>query len=235
MIVLAKEIWDFALHREIMITAEYLPGILNVKADQASRFFQDSSEWLLSPKIFRQISHKLGYPSIDLFASRACHQIQSYMSWKPDPQSLAVDVFQQNWQTRGLTYAFPPFSLIGKVVRKVRMEKATSILITPHWPAQSWYNQILEICIRNPLLLTSQEDLLLNPQGEIHPLVENKTLNLMAWTISGKDYLQKAYQQKLQTLSSKPDEEALHLIMNRPGVNGFAGVLANRLIPMDVL
>ena len=38
---------EFALSKEIMLTAEYLPGRLNVKADWAFRSFQDSSEWLL--------------------------------------------------------------------------------------------------------------------------------------------------------------------------------------------
>ena len=39
---LAKEIWDFLLSKQITITAECLPGILNVQADRASRHFQDS-------------------------------------------------------------------------------------------------------------------------------------------------------------------------------------------------
>jgi len=70
MVAIAKDI--FAISREIMITAEYLTGRLNVKADQASRHFQDSSEWLLSPQMFRGICRKLGIPAVDLFASRAC-------------------------------------------------------------------------------------------------------------------------------------------------------------------
>ena len=69
----------------------------------------------------------------------------------------------------------------------------------------------------------------------MHPLVENQTLNLVAWKVSGKDFLQKAYQQGLQTLSSKPGERALELVMNRPGANGFAGVVNDKLIPMSVV
>ena len=59
---------------------------------------------------------------MDLFASRACHQIPSYLSWKADPQSLGADAFQQNWKHRGLLYAFPPFSIIEKVLLKVKTE-----------------------------------------------------------------------------------------------------------------
>ena len=67
MTALAKEIWEFALSQKITITAEYLPGKLNVKADWASRNFQDSSECLLSPKIIQLISQNWGTPDIDLF------------------------------------------------------------------------------------------------------------------------------------------------------------------------
>ena len=55
MTALAKEIWEFALSQKIIITAEYLPGKLNVRADWVSRNFQDSSEWVLSPKVLQMI------------------------------------------------------------------------------------------------------------------------------------------------------------------------------------
>ena len=53
MTVLAKEIWEFGLSQKITITAKNLPGKLNVRADWASRNFQDFSEWLLSPRCFK--------------------------------------------------------------------------------------------------------------------------------------------------------------------------------------
>ena len=33
MTAISKEIWEFALSKEIMLTAEYMPGRLNVRAD----------------------------------------------------------------------------------------------------------------------------------------------------------------------------------------------------------
>ena len=175
MATLARKIWDFSLSRKIMITAEYLPGRLNTEADWVSRHFQDSSEWLLSPRLFHLICKKQGTPSVDLFASRACHKLLLYIAWKADPLSQGIDAFQQNWKVNGLTYAFPPFSLIGKVVKKVKAEAAKMILVTPNWPTQSWFNQILELWIANPLLLPLSQGLLTNAQGQIHPLVENGT------------------------------------------------------------
>ena len=52
--VLSKEIWDYLLEKKITITAEYLPGKLNIQADQESQLVRDSSEWKLNPSIFRK-------------------------------------------------------------------------------------------------------------------------------------------------------------------------------------
>ena len=74
----------FGNSQKIIITAEYLPGKLNVSANWAFRNFQDSSECFLSPKVFQMINRNWVTPEIDLFASRACHQFHTYMAWRPD-------------------------------------------------------------------------------------------------------------------------------------------------------
>ena len=158
MIVISKEIWKFALFKEIMLTAEYLPS-------RYSRNFQDSSEWLLSPRVFQEICVKWGFPELDLFASRACHRIPSCLSWKADPHNLATDAFQQSWKHWGLLYAFPPFSMIEKVLLKVKTEEGDVI---PSWLAQPWYSQVLELSVTEPLLPPQLSDILVNPQGQVH-------------------------------------------------------------------
>jgi len=59
----------------IMITAEYLPGILNREADWESHNVRDFSEWNLKPHIFKNLCKIVGSPTIDLFASRLSNQI----------------------------------------------------------------------------------------------------------------------------------------------------------------
>ena len=117
MIAISKEIWGFALSKGITITAEYLPDRWNVRANWASRNFQDSSEWLISPRVFQEICVKWGFPQLDLFASRAYHQMRSYLSCEEDPHSLATDPFQQSWKHWGLMHAFPPFSMTGSSIK----------------------------------------------------------------------------------------------------------------------
>ena len=51
---LAIELWNYALNRKLIISPIHIPGKLNVLADQKSRIFKDSIEWILNPRIFRR-------------------------------------------------------------------------------------------------------------------------------------------------------------------------------------
>lgn len=168
MIKISKEIWDFLMLHQITITAEYLPGSLNIKADWESRHTEDLAEWKLCPSIFNQISLRVGVPTIDLFASRLSHQVPMYYSWKADPYSIGIDAFCHNWDQKCL-YAFPPFALIHRVLQKVEREHVPLlILITPTWQSQTWYPELLRLSVGNPFLLPLCQDLLKNPKGENH-------------------------------------------------------------------
>ena len=118
-----KEIWDYLLKHQMMLsTAECLPGCLNHQADWELRNQKDSTEWKLCPQIFQKICEKVGQPEINLFVSRLSSQLPTYYSWKPDPNSLAVDTLQQTWSHKHL-HDFSPFSLIHRVLRAVELEK----------------------------------------------------------------------------------------------------------------
>ena len=79
------------------------------------------------------------------------------------------------------------------------------------------------------------KDLLRNSQGDIHPLVQNRQLRLVAWTISPEISLQQAYRRKLLSLSQMKDDQAQFQITSRPGESSVADVVNNKLIPFDVI
>ena len=81
---LSKQIWDCLQTKKITITAEYLPGHLNMRADWESRNYQDRRDWKLSREVFAKICQTLVIPSIDLFASWIFHQLPVYLLFKPD-------------------------------------------------------------------------------------------------------------------------------------------------------
>ena len=183
---ISNSIWNYLLSHQITITAEYLPSRLNVRADWESSNVKNSSNCKLPHKIYLKITKLLGTPTVDLPASRLCHQLLQYMAWKPQPKSFATDAMQHDWN-KMLCFAFLPFSLIGRVINKVRRENVEAmILVTPTWQTQPWYTLLLRIPIHRPLLLAALPDLLLNPLGEKHPLVKTRSLRFAAWKITEK-------------------------------------------------
>ena len=92
------------------------PSSLGVSKCQGSLRLETASKHVSEHKHF-------GYPTVDLFASRLCHQLPQYVPWKPDPNSIATDAMQQCWNKMFLPYAFFPFSLISRILKKVRQEK----------------------------------------------------------------------------------------------------------------
>ena len=110
-------------------------------ADQASRIFNDRTEWVISPHLLRKALPLLAVnPSIDLFDSRLNKQFPPFCSWKPDPDAWKIDAFSFPWIQKGL-YAFPPFCLVGKVLAKVIQDRTLNlVLVTPWWPSQPWFS-----------------------------------------------------------------------------------------------
>lgn len=152
MTALAKEIWKFCLSLKIIINAEYLPGKLKFRADCWSRSFQDSSEYLLSTKVFQMISRKRWSstpPELVINFTIAWNQILT----------VRQHALQQKRKTPGASIGFPPFSLIGRVLSKVKKGGITMILVTPNWSPQPWYSQILDPCITESLLLPQSQEL----------------------------------------------------------------------------
>ena len=109
---LALTIWDWCVQRDVFLVAEHLPGKDNITADRESRSTKDCCDWMLNPQILQLIHQQMGPLQIDLFASRLTKQLPNFYSWRPDPEAIAMDAFNQDWaQTRGFTN--PPWCLIA--------------------------------------------------------------------------------------------------------------------------
>ena len=107
-----KDIWDYLLLRRIKITLKYLLEVLNQEAD-----FQSWS--MKAPSKLKPKAHIFS-------GSLQC----CYVSWKRDLFSRGGDPFQVSWKHQK-RYAFPSLTLIGRVLRKIRMEEAPILLKTP--------------------------------------------------------------------------------------------------------
>ena len=180
----ALDIWNFCREHSLWLTAAHLPGCLNVLADEKSRVFNDKTEWKLNTTVFNDIINEFGVPDIDLFASRMNYQFKPFVAWLPDPEAKFIDAFTLDW-ANAMFYAFPPFSIVSQVLRKVEFDGATGILVVPNWPTQAWFPLLRQLLLAAPMTLKWKPDLVALPfrQGQ-HPL--GRKLQLMACFISGK-------------------------------------------------
>lgn len=115
---------------------------------------------------------------------------------KTRPIQEKEDVFQMPC-SHIKRYSLPPFSLIGMVLTKVSIDQASLVVITPEWQTKSWYSHLLTLSIRNQLLSPQTPNFLKGPTKELHLLVENRGMQLLAWIILSKNYLRKEYQKNL--------------------------------------
>ena len=97
--------------------------------------------------------------------------------------STGVEALVQNWSgMKG--YAYPPISLIPRVLSKLqRHPTAIILLIAPFWPSQIWFPSLRDLLVDLPIRLPDRWDLLRAPgTDEFYPNPEG--LKLTAWPLS---------------------------------------------------
>ncbi|KAL4711233.1 hypothetical protein ACJJTC_019074 [Scirpophaga incertulas] len=127
--LLSRKIWQWCEARGIWLFASYIKSKENTDADLESRVLNVDVEWELSQAVFNKICNVLGKPDIDIFATRANKKCVRYISWHRDPNAENIDAFTVDWSTYNMFYAFPPFSLIPKMIQKIQSDQATVSLV----------------------------------------------------------------------------------------------------------
>ena len=179
----SKQIQGWFEQRNIWVFATYISFQENSETDAESRSLKSNTEFKLTERAFYKVISELGIPEIDLFATRANAKCGGYVSWKIDPAFVASDAFTIPWSAE-FFYAFPPFSLILRVLQKIKQEKATGIVIVPNWPAQPWFPTFQSMLSSKPVLLRADTNVSL-PFDREKPSFWRKLI-LVAGILSGK-------------------------------------------------
>lgn len=154
---LTRTLWKWCLDNNMWLTTSHIPGKENTLADAESRKSRKETEWTLGRGIFHEAVKKIHVePQIDLFTSRLNYQLRPFVSYQPDPEAMAINASSISWKPY-VFYAFPPFSIIPKVLQKIQAEEATGLLVVPCWPTQPWWPLVMRLLVQEPLVLPKKE------------------------------------------------------------------------------
>ena len=224
---MTERIFAWAQSRGISLSSEYVKSVHNVEADKESRIKNLDTEWMLAPHIFKRLCEVFYIPDMDLFASRINAQLPTYVSWKPDPTATYINAFTLNWGNRN-PYAFPPFSIIGRVLRKLQEDKATLLTILPLWPTQVWFPKALQLLAAPPLLLPRKSLILPQSPDCTHPQAHN--LVLTAMLLSGNPLKTEAFRQQLPNFYFSHGDQTQNFNMGHISKDGCHFVSAEKVI-----
>ena len=179
----AREILLWAENHRVRLLPQFIMGSSNVTADILSRPNQViGSEWTLHQEVVDHLVHK--WPAvIDLFATSLTARLPLYFSPASDSRAAGTDAFLQPWDNLQ-AYAFPPITIIRRVLVKLRSSRNCELtLIAPFWPQREWFPDLLELLSNVPITLSSRKDLLRQPH--FHRFHQNlPMLQLTAWRLS---------------------------------------------------
>ena len=178
----AEEILIWTHNHHIQISTEFIPGQLNVLADELSRRNQVlATEWTISHSALEPVWRLWHKPMVDLFATKFNHRLPIYVSPMKDNAAWGRNAFAMTWNNID-GYAYPPTSQIQKVLAKASLEKPQLILVVPYWPSATWFPDLVALALEGPLFLNLTEKSLIQPRSGLSH--KNPSfLNLTAWRI----------------------------------------------------
>ena len=180
---IAQRILRWAESLQVVLSPHFIMGKHNVLVDSLSRPNQiHGSEWTLKQEVFQDLC-KWWPASIDLFATSLNHRCSVYFSPYHDRNALGTDALLQKWNG-WQAYAFPPWSLIPAVLKKLRSSSGVLLtIIAPYWPQRPWFPDLLDLVVDGPVALPQSRDLLRQPHFHRFHLGVSR-LSLHAWRLS---------------------------------------------------
>ena len=151
---LTSMLWEWCIDNNMLLTTSHIPGEENTLADAESRKFRKETEWTLDRGILQEAVKEIhAEPQIDLFASTLNYQLRPVVAYQPDPEAIPINAFSISFNNFMFFYAFPPCSIIPKVLKKIQAEEATELLVVPCWQTQPWWPLVIRLLVQKPLVI----------------------------------------------------------------------------------
>ena len=126
-------------------------------------------------------------------------------------------------------------SHVSACVRFKLLEWLTRNGLESNTMTQPWFPLLMSMAIQVPLLLPVFPGLLSNPSGLVHPLLQDSSLKLVAWLVSGIDSWAQEFRRNLRASSSILAGKEHPRLTSQPGRGRVCGVVEGVWIPLHAL
>ena len=141
---LAMDLFLLAFELGVRFKVVWVPRDTNQLADWLSKH-PDLDAWGIAPWAFHAMARHYSYAGsldVDLFASEYNHKLPVFGSRLPTLSCTFVDAFTVPWQGFSLPYICGPWALLGRIMRKLRVETARAVVVLPVWPRRPWWTHV---------------------------------------------------------------------------------------------
>ena len=127
----------WCMEKDIHLTVQQVKRSEDL-ADGPSRWSQDKGDYTMDKSLFYFLLGKMKkkniVPKVDMFASPGNHQLPKFVSRYPHWQAMEVDALKCPLNNISCCYANPPWSVIGKWLQRLRVNKHLTWISAPWWP-----------------------------------------------------------------------------------------------------
>jgi hypothetical protein len=124
-----------------------------------------SGDYSLKQEIFDQAIQLLGVtPTVDLFAHQENRKVHRFVSLPGNRAvgAIYLDAFSRSWADE-IPYAFPPISLLPRVLNRIRSDGGIALVVAPVWIGQPWWSMLVDMAVAAVILGKSREVLIPGP------------------------------------------------------------------------
>ena len=125
----------------------------------------------------------------------------------------------------GLRYAFPPPPMVQLTLGQLKLMGGELILITPYWPDQCWFPEVIQMAVLPPRRFKPHKWLLTNATtGEAIPKVM-ESIKLTAWKLSTGFVGERGYLMKPRDGSSLIGARVPRQVTDQHGITGVLSAI----------
>ena len=168
-----------------------------------SRIKDDFSDKMLCPRLFKMAMNAFGPLDLDLFATEKNRQLRRYVSLRAEPDADYSDAFSRPLPNDIWCWANPPFVTIGRLLSKIRREKARKVVVlAPVWANQAWWPLLRDLLVEPPLVLPSPPDMYCPPRGMRLEAMEPPKWTTVVCRVSGNPSDTEGFRRACSTFAS---------------------------------